>query len=66
VTVAREIRCPDCDGVAHLVTPLDDVPEPGEEPAAVEPGDIVTYACEDCLSRWDVVVDEEDLGDEPG
>ncbi|HEX5615846.1 MAG TPA: hypothetical protein VFZ83_11900 [Acidimicrobiia bacterium] len=62
MTIAREIRCPDCDGVAHLVTPLAEAT--ADEPAdAVEPGDVLTYACEDCLSRWDVVVDEEDLDD---
>ena len=30
--------------------PTDDPPRPG---------DIVVYRCEDCLDRWDIVVDDE-------
>ena len=25
-----------------------------------EPGDVVAYRCEDCLDRWDIVLEEED------
>ena len=24
-----------------------------------QPGDIVTYRCEDCLDRWDLVLDDD-------
>jgi hypothetical protein len=57
VTIAARITCPDCGGTAHLVSRLD----PDEE---LEAGDVVTYACEDCWSRWDLVVDDDDLVDE--
>lgn len=49
-----EIVCPDCGGTAHLVLP----PEPGEE---LEAGEVVTYRCEDCGERFDVVVTGEDV-----
>jgi hypothetical protein len=52
--IAAIITCTDCGGRAHLVQP----PEPDE---VVEPGDVLVYRCEDCLDRWDVVVDEEDV-----
>ena len=35
------------------------------EVGVVEPGDVLTYACEDCGSRWDIVVDDDDLTDDP-
>ena len=41
-------------GRAHLVQPID----PDDPP---EPGDILTYRCEDCADRWDLVVEEADL-----
>ena len=47
------ITCPDCGGRAHLVQP----PAPDE---VLEAGDVLVYRCEDCLDRWDVVMDEED------
>lgn len=49
------IVCPDCGGRAHLVQE----PDP-EEAAALTPGDVVVYRCEDCLDRWDVVLAEDD------
>jgi hypothetical protein len=52
--LASIITCPDCGGRAHLVQ----VPEPDE---VLEPGDVLVYRCEDCLDRWDVVVEEEDV-----
>jgi predicted nucleic acid-binding Zn ribbon protein len=57
VTIATAIVCVDCGGRAHLVQPLD----PDNLP---EPGDILTYRCEDCADRWDLVVDEADLLDD--
>jgi len=51
------ITCPDCGGTAGLVQP----PAPDDE---LEPGDVLTYRCPDCLDRWDIVVTEEDLTDE--
>ena len=56
MNIATVIVCVDCGGRAHLVQPL--VPE--NPPVA---GDILTYRCEDCADRWDLVVDEADLLD---
>jgi len=28
------------------------------------PGDIVAYRCEDCLDRWDLVLPDDDDGDD--
>ncbi len=49
-----EITCIDCGGRCFLLTqaPEDD---------AWEIGEIVTYRCEDCLDRWDLVLSEEDI-----
>ena len=57
VTIATIIVCVDCGGRAHLVQPIDPETPP-------EAGDILTYRCEDCADRWDLVVDEDDLDDE--
>ena len=53
------IDCIDCGGRAHLITRLDD-----EDP--VQPGDLLTYRCEDCLDRWDLIVPDDDEGDVGG
>ncbi|MGH9286612.1 MAG: hypothetical protein ACRD0M_13205 [Acidimicrobiales bacterium] len=47
------INCIDCGGRCHLLTRFDD-----ENPPA--PGDLITYRCEDCLDRWDLVVPDPD------
>jgi hypothetical protein len=57
------ITCVDCGGRAHLMTP------PGGDPEDAgaeqwQPGDIATYRCEDCLDRWDVVVDDDAIDDD--
>jgi len=57
MSIQTVIVCVDCGGRAHLVQPID----PEEPP---EPGDILTYRCEDCLDRWDLVVEESDLEEE--
>ncbi len=46
--VEREMRCVDCGGTAHLITPL----PPDDD---VYPGDVLVYRCTDCLERFDVV-----------
>lgn len=51
------IVCVDCGGRAHLVQP-----DSTEDP--YRPGDVAVYRCEDCLDRWDVVVEEDDV--DPG
>lgn len=53
------ITCIDCGGRAHLLTQPDVDPETGGA-ALWEPGDIVAYRCEDCLDRWDLVLEDED------
>ena len=49
------IFCVDCGGRCHRLSY-----EPDE---GFEPGDVVAYRCEDCLDRWDVIIEEEDLTD---
>ncbi|HKH05869.1 MAG TPA: hypothetical protein VKA65_11945 [Acidimicrobiales bacterium] len=51
--VDQVITCIDCGGRAHLVSYA-------PEERDWEPGDLVTYRCEDCLDRWDLVVPNED------
>jgi hypothetical protein len=56
------ITCVDCGGRAHLLTP----PRVDVEDAGADewlPGDIVSYRCEDCLDRWDVVLDDDAVDD---
>lgn len=48
------IVCVDCGGRCHLLTP------PREEDDWYA-GDVVAYRCEDCLDRWDLVLEEEDV-----
>jgi hypothetical protein len=50
------IVCVDCGGVCHRITY---VPEGG-----FEPGDVVAYRCADCLDRWDLVIEADDLRDD--
>jgi DNA-directed RNA polymerase subunit RPC12/RpoP len=51
---AAEIVCVDCGGRAHLIT---FAPEEG----GWEAGDVVSYRCSDCLDRWDLVLESDDL-----
>jgi hypothetical protein len=48
VEVDQVITCIDCGGRAHLVS------YPPNEGTWM-PGDLLTYRCEDCLDRWDLV-----------
>ncbi|HWW44839.1 MAG TPA: hypothetical protein VN180_07175 [Acidimicrobiia bacterium] len=46
------IDCIDCGGRCHLlVTWAPDDPR--------QPGDVVTYRCEDCLDMWYIVIPED-------
>ncbi len=55
----RQITCIDCGGRAFLLT------APREDGVWLS-GDIVAYRCEDCLDRWDLVMDDDDsAGDIP-
>ena len=51
--VDKVITCIDCGGRAHLLS------YPPSE-GGWQPGDLVTYRCEDCHDRWDLVVPGED------
>lgn len=53
---ATVIVCVDCGGRAHLVQPND-----SESP--YRSGDVAVYRCEDCLDRWDIVLEDEDVDD---
>jgi hypothetical protein len=46
------IDCIDCGGRAHLISKPDDF--------GWEPGQVVTYRCEDCLDRWDLILPEDE------
>lgn len=52
MTVEKTIVCVDCGGTCHLISFL-----PPDEPP--EPGMVLTYRCEDCSDRWDVVWEPE-------
>ena len=52
-----EIVCIDCGGRCFLLT------QPSED-GAWYPGDIVSYRCQDCRDRWDLVLPEQ--GDSRG
>ncbi|MGZ8784166.1 MAG: hypothetical protein ACXW1Y_01190 [Acidimicrobiia bacterium] len=52
--LATEIICVDCGGRAHLITPV-----PAEE--ELESGDVLVYRCADCLDRWDIVIERDDI-----
>ena len=57
------ITCIDCGGRAHLLsTPDIDLEEAGAQ--LWFPGDIVAYRCEDCLDRWDIVLDDDAVEDD--
>ncbi len=47
------ITCVDCLGTCHL---LSYAPEEG-----FRAGDFVAYRCADCLDRWDIQLEEDDL-----
>lgn len=57
MAVPDTVLCIDCGGQAHRLThdPPDDDPW--------RPGDVVAYRCPDCLDRWDLVLEAEDLED---
>jgi hypothetical protein len=50
------IICVDCGGTCHLLSR----PRPDE---LLEPGDVVAYRCADCMDRWDIVLEADDLED---
>src|SRR5262245_16490763 len=52
------ITCIDCGGRAHLLTAPHVDPEDGRAQPWL-PGDIVAYRCEDCLDRWDIVLEDD-------
>ena len=53
------ITCIDCGGRAHLLSLPDLDPEAGGA-EAWQAGDIVAYRCEDCLDRWDLVLEDDE------
>src|SRR3954462_2645040 len=56
---AEVITCVDCGGRGHLIS------FPAED-GRWEAGEGVTYRCADCLDRWDLVLEEADVNDDPG
>ena len=55
--VTQRITCIDCGGIAHLLTRPDDT-------GRFWPGDLVVYRCEDCMDRWDLIVPDEEEGND--
>ena len=49
-----QITCIDCGGRCFLLT----LPR---EDGTWESGDAVAYRCEDCLDRWDLVLEDSDI-----
>ena len=57
--VSATIVCVDCGSTAHLMSYPD-------ETGRFWPGDLVTYRCEDCMDRWDLIVPGDDPEDDHG
>ena len=55
------ITCIDCGGRAHLLNRPRDPDVEDVDAQRWEPGDIATYRCEDCLDRWDLVLEDDDV-----
>jgi len=53
IRVDPVITCVDCGGRAHLMSY-----EPHE---GWEEGDVAAYRCEDCLDRWDIVLEDDEM-----
>jgi len=49
--IPQNITCVDCGGLCHCLIRID----------VLTPGMVVPYRCEDCLDRWDLVFEAEDL-----
>jgi hypothetical protein len=56
--VVETIPCVECGATAHLLPRF----SPDDPP---RPGDIVAYRCEECMDRFDVVVDDVGMEDRP-
>jgi hypothetical protein len=54
MTAPETIVCVDCGGTCHRISY-----EPDE---GFAPGDVVAYRCADCMDRWDVIVEDDDVG----
>lgn len=55
MALAKTIVCVECGGPCGLL--------PHEPDEGFQPGDVVAYRCRDCVERFDVVVDADDLVD---
>lgn len=53
MSAPETILCVDCSGTCHLISFL-----PEDEP--LEPGTVLTYRCEDCEERFDMVWEPEE------
>lgn len=52
------IVCVDCGGTCHLLS----TPSEGDDGRiGFRAGDVVSYRCADCLDRWDIELDEDDV-----
>ncbi|CAN5166660.1 hypothetical protein BH18ACT4_BH18ACT4_00830 [soil metagenome] len=51
--VPDTIVCVDCGGTCHRLT--------ADPELGWEIGDVASYRCQDCVDRWDLVVESDDL-----
>ena len=59
-----QITCIDCGGRAFLLSAPPVTHGDEADISGWQVGDVVAYRCEDCLDRWDIVLDDEpSLGD---
>ncbi len=54
--VPDTIVCVDCGGVCHRLT--------GRPELGWDEGDVASFRCVDCLDRWDVVLEPDDVFDD--
>jgi hypothetical protein len=55
VSAPATITCVDCGGRCHLLSYTERDEHGAELP--FHAGDVVAYRCEDCLDRWDIVLE---------
>ena len=52
-----QIICVDCGGTCHLLSR-------SRPEAPWKPGDTAAYRCADCMDRWDIVLEADDIDED--
>ncbi len=55
MAVPDTVVCIDCGGTAHRLSAIPAEDDPWQA------GDVVAYRCADCLDRWDLVLEDDDV-----